>query len=136
MKEDCIFCKISNGVIPSATIFEDEDFKVILDASPATKGHALIIPKGHFDNIFDLDTDTASKLFVIAAHVAKKMKEVLQCDGMNVLQNNGAIAGQTVYHFHMHLIPRYKNDSVNLDWKHLEFTQEEMNEVALRIQKK
>ena len=108
-KEDCIFCKIANGDIPSKTLYEDEDFRVILDLGPATKGHALILPKEHADNLYELSDETASKVFVIAKKLAIKMKEKLNCDGLNIVQNNGEAAGQTVQHFHMHLIPRYVN---------------------------
>lgn len=113
---DCIFCKISGGEIPSTTLYEDDSFRVIFDLGPASKGHALILPKKHFDDVFSMDEETASKVFVVAAKVAKAMKEVLKCDGMNILQNNGTIAGQTVFHFHMHLIPRYEGDGINIGW--------------------
>lgn len=113
---DCIFCKISKGEIPSTTLYEDDDFRVIFDVGPASKGHALILPKKHFEDAFSMDEDTASKVFVVAVKVAKAMREVLDFDGMNIVQNNGTIAGQTVFHFHMHLIPRYKGDTVNIGW--------------------
>ena len=105
MDNDCIFCKIANGEIPSSTIYEDDLFRVILDLSPATKGHALILPKKHMANIFEMDEETAEKVFVLASQIAKAMKEALNCDGLNIVQNNGEIAGQTVFHFHMHIIP-------------------------------
>lgn len=135
MKEDCIFCKIANGMIPSTTIYENSDFKVILDISPATKGHTLILPKEHFDNIFDMDAETAAKLFALAAAVARSLKEATGCEGMNIVQNNGEIAGQTVYHFHMHLIPRYKDDQVQIKWTPQEMDQEELNIIAATIKK-
>lgn len=113
---DCIFCKISEGQIPSTTLYEDNDFRVIFDVGPASKGHALILSKKHFDDVFSMDEETASKVFVVAVKVAKAMKEVLNFDGMNIVQNNGIIAGQTVFHFHMHLIPRYEGDTVNIGW--------------------
>lgn len=113
---DCIFCKISKGEIPSTTLYEDDDFRVIFDVGPASQGHALILPKKHFEDAFSMDEDTASKVFVVAVKVAKAMREVLDFDGMNIVQNNGTIAGQTVFHFHMHLIPRYKGDTVNIGW--------------------
>ena len=116
-KDDCIFCKIANGEIPSKTLYEDEDFRVILDLGPATRGHALILPKEHADNLYELPEDTAAKTFVLAKKMATKMAEKLQCDGLNIVQNNGEAAGQTVFHFHMHIIPRYKNDTVNVTWK-------------------
>ena len=129
--ENCIFCKIIAGEIPSNTIYEDDDFKVILDVSPASKGHALILPKNHLADIFTIDEDVAAKAMKLAKKLATHMKEVLHCDGFNILQNNGEVAGQTVFHFHMHLIPRYKNaknDDMIL-WNHLEFTPEELAEI-------
>ena len=117
MRDDnCIFCKIANGEIPSATLYEDEDFRVILDLGPATKGHALILPKNHFDDIYSMDDATAAHVFQVAVKVAKAMKETLGCEGLNIVQNNGEIAGQTVFHFHMHIIPRIKGDTVNVGW--------------------
>ena len=92
----CIFCKIAGGEIPSATIYEDEKFRVILDLGPASKGHALILPKEHFANTYELDEETAAAAFVLAKKMAGKMTEALGCDGFNIVQNNGAVAGQTV----------------------------------------
>ena len=107
---DCIFCKIAGGDIPSSTVYEDEQFRVLLDLSPATKGHALILPKQHYANIFEIDENILRDLIVLAKKVASAMKETLNCDGVNIVQNNGEAAGQTVFHFHMHIIPRYKDD--------------------------
>ena len=118
MKEDCIFCKLANGIIPTKSIYEDDDFKIIMDASPATRGHALIVPKEHNENIYDLPDGTAEKVFKLARDQAARIKETLGADGFNIVQNNGEIAGQTVFHFHMHLIPRYKDDGQLLGWKH------------------
>ena len=115
-KEDCIFCKIANGEIPSSTIYEDEDFRVILDLNPASKGHALILPKEHYPNLYELPDAMAEKVILLAKKMMVKMTEVLKCDGFNVVQNNGASAGQTVFHFHMHLIPRYENDHAGFGW--------------------
>lgn len=128
-KEDCIFCKILRGEIPSNTIYEDELFRVILDVSPATKGHALIIPKEHYANVFELPDEVASKVFVLAKKLAAHLTEQLGCQGMNLLQNNGEAAGQTVHHFHLHLIPRYEQGKNILTWSHESFTQEEMEKL-------
>ena len=114
---ECIFCKIANGDIPSTTLYEDNDFRVILDVNPASKGHTLILPKKHAENLYDLPDETASKALVLAKNMASKIEKALECDGLNLVQNNGETAGQTVFHFHMHIIPRYKNDSVKLGWK-------------------
>ncbi|MCD7833161.1 MAG: HIT family protein [Lachnospiraceae bacterium] len=116
LEDNCIFCKIARGDIPSATLYEDEDLRVILDLGPASKGHALVIPKEHAANLFELSDETAQKVIVVAKKVAAKLKEGLCADGLNLVQNNGAAAGQTVDHFHMHLIPRYENDTVNVGW--------------------
>lgn len=115
--ENCIFCKIANGEIPAATLYEDDDFRVILDLGPASKGHALILPKEHYANLYELDDAVAAKVLVLAKKMITKMTEVLKCDGYNLVQNNGEAAGQTVHHFHLHLIPRYENDNVGLNWK-------------------
>ncbi|WP_343210199.1 HIT family protein [Anaerolentibacter hominis] len=134
MKEDnCIFCKIAAGEIPSMTIYEDENFRVIFDIAPASRGHAIILPKNHAANIYELSEEDCSKVFVVAAKVARAMKKVLNCDGMNVLQNNGEIAGQTVFHFHVHLIPRYKDDTVTITWKQGEADMEELEQIADKI---
>lgn len=131
-QENCIFCKIIGGEIPSNTIYEDDAFKVILDASPAAKGHALILPKEHYANLYEIDEDVAGQAMKLAKKMAAHMTEVLKCDGFNILQNNGEPAGQTVFHFHMHLIPRYaemKNNDI-LKWTHAQFTPDEMRAIC------
>ena len=125
----CIFCKIVNGEIPSTTLYEDEDCSVILDLGPATRGHALLLPKNHFANLFELDDETAQKAILVAKKMAGKMKDALGADGFNLVQNNGEAAGQTVFHFHMHLIPRYENDNAGILWEPGETTPEDMAEV-------
>ena len=126
---NCIFCKIANGEIPSTTLYEDEDFREILDLGPATRGHALLLPKNHFANLFELDDETAQKAILVAKKMAGKMKAALGADGFNLVQNNGEAAGQTVFHFHMHLIPRYENDNAGILWEPGETTPEDMAEV-------
>ena len=105
-KDNCIFCKIANGEIPSKTLYEDRNFRVILDLGPATKGHALILPREHAENLYDLPRESASEVMVLAQKMAATLVEKLRCDGLNLVQNNGEAAGQTVRHFHLHLIPR------------------------------
>lgn len=131
--ENCIFCKIANGDIPAATIYEDEDFRVILDLGPASKGHALILPKDHFANLYELSDEVAAKVLVVAKKVITKMTDVLGCDGYNLVQNNGEAAGQTVFHFHMHLIPRYKDDQVGLGWNMGKLTDEDKEEILSKL---
>ena len=122
--------------IPSATIYENSDFKVILDVSPANRGHALIITKEHYDNIFQLDAETAGKLFSLATVVARAIKEETQCEGLNVVQNNGEVAGQTVNHFHLHLVPRFKGDNVSVTWKQGESDSNDLAELAKALKKR
>lgn len=135
-EENCIFCKIAAGEIPSATLYEDDDFRVILDIEPASKGHALILPKEHYANLYELDDELASKALVLAKKMITKLTEVLGCDGYNVLQNNGPAAGQTVFHFHMHLIPRYNDDTVKIGWKLGKLTDEVKGELVAKLQEK
>lgn len=116
VKEECIFCKLANGEIPTNAIYEDEDFKVIMDANPASKGHCIILPKTHAANLLELPEEYCEKLLPVAKKCCKVLMEVLRCDGINVLQNNGEVAGQTVFHLHVHLIPRYKGDGVKIKW--------------------
>lgn len=132
MRDDnCIFCKIANGEIPSATLYEDEDFRVILDLGPASKGHALILPKEHTANLYELPDELAAKAMVVAKKVGSVLAKGLNCDGLNVVQNNGEAAGQTVFHFHIHLIPRFKGDEkqVKLTWEPGKLTDEVKEEV-------
>ena len=128
-KSDCIFCKIANGEIPSRTIEENDMFRVVLDVGPATRGHALILPKEHYRNLYDLPEEMAAEAVKMAKKVALKMKEKLNCDGVNIVQNNEESAGQTVFHFHMHVIPRYTNDGQVIGWKPGQPTAEEMDAV-------
>ena len=132
-RDDCIFCKIANGEIPSKTLYEDDEFRVILDLGPAAKGHALILPKDHYANLYELPDETASKVMILAKKEATLITQKLQCDGFNLVQNNGETAGQTVFHFHMHLIPRYKDDGQKINWKPLEPSQEELEAVKDQI---
>lgn len=132
-KEDCIFCKIANGEIPSKSLHEDKDFRVILDLGPATKGHALILPKEHYANLYELPENTAAEAMKLAKLMAARMTEKLHADGFNLVQNNGEAAGQTVMHFHLHLIPRYKNDGQHILWNPGTVSQEELEEIQKQI---
>lgn len=117
MKDDsCIFCKIANGEIPSATVYEDEDFRVILDLGPASRGHALILPKDHFKDLCEADAGIAGKILPLAGRIGGAMKKGLGASGFNVVQNNGTSAGQTVFHLHVHVIPRYENGPAMVSW--------------------
>lgn len=131
---DCIFCKIIDGTIPSKLIYEDNDFKAILDVAPATKGHVLVIPKEHAVTLTDLSDDKLSKLLVLAKKIIKAMKEVHGFTNYNIIQNNGPIAGQTVDHFHLHLIPRYSVEEMGL-WCPHEDDPSVTEELATKVRK-
>ena len=130
-----IFSKIANGEIPSSTIYEDEDFRVILDLGPASRGHALILPKNHYQDVCALDEAVAAKALPLAAKIGAAMKKALGCSGFNVVQNNGKSAGQTVFHFHIHVIPRYDGGPEMVTWKPGEATGEELAQTAELIKK-
>lgn len=130
---DCIFCKIASGEIPAATLYEDEEFRVILDMGPAARGHALILPKQHYANVHELPEELAVKAFLLAKKMAGVMTDALDADGFNIVQNNGAAAGQTVFHFHMHLIPRYENDGAGFGWNPGTLTDEIREDVLTRV---
>ena len=133
-KDDCIFCKIANGEIPSDTVYEDERYRAILDLSPAVKGHTLIIPKEHFDDLLSADDETLSTVLKTAQRIGGAMKDALGCDGFNVVQNNGEAAGQTVHHLHIHVIPRYNGgDKMVANWKQLESDPAEQKQIAAEI---
>ena len=134
MKDNnCIFCKLANGDIPTRAIYEDDQFKVILDNSPATKGHALILPKDHFANLYELPEETAADAMRLAKKMAIHMRDVLHCEGFNVVQNNGEMAGQSVFHFHMHLIPRYRDDAQRILWEPTHPTDEALDEIMKEL---
>ena len=126
---NCIFCKIASGEIPSATLYEDYEFRVILDLNPAAKGHALVLPKEHYANLFEIPEDVLGRAAGVAKKVAAKLREGLHASGLNLLQNNGTSAGQTVFHFHMHLIPRYDNDALGIAWKPGKLTDQDRDEI-------
>lgn len=133
--EQCIFCMIASGEIPSTTVYETEDLRVIADISPANLGHLLILPKEHAADLTELEPETALKVMSVSQKIVKAMKKGLQPDGINVVQNNGEAAGQTVPHYHMHIIPRYKGDEVQVGWKPLKPEAETIREAAEKVRK-
>ncbi len=112
---DCIFCKIANGEIPSNTVFENDAFRVILDIAPANPGHCLVLPKSHAADLFELDEELAAQAHKVAKKVAAAVKKAVNADGINIIQNNGAAAGQSVSHYHVHIVPRFTGDGVQLN---------------------
>ncbi len=138
MMSNCIFCKIINGEIPSAKVFENEHVFAFLDLSQVTKGHTLIIPKVHKENLFELTPEIAKNMFEVVPSIAKALKETFNPLGLNLLNNNGEQAGQSVFHFHMHLIPRYgKGDGFGAVWKdnQSEYSSEDLQKIASDINK-
>ena len=131
--QNCIFCKIAGGEIPSSTVYEDEDFRVILDLGPASKGHALILPKQHYKDLCELDEAIAAKVMPLAAKTGKAMKKSLGCAGFNVVQNNGTEAGQTGFHFHVHIIPRYEGGPSMVTWDPGKAEPEELAKISATI---
>ena len=130
---NCVFCKILNGEIPSAKLYEDEDFAIILDIGPATFGHALLIPKNHYANLFEMPEELLAKSIQLAKVWGDKMVKAFHADGMNLVQNNGLAAGQTVFHYHMHLIPRYQEDTVGELWTPGALSAEQREEILKKL---
>ena len=130
---DCIFCKIANGEIASDTVYEDDNFRVILDLSPASKGHMLILPKVHAGDITELSEDMAGKALVLAGKLGKAAMVGLGATGFNTLANTGESAGQTVFHCHIHVIPRYDDASSIVSWAPKTVDKEEQKETAKKI---
>lgn len=134
MREDnCIFCKLAAGEIPSNTLYEDDDFRVIMDISPAVKGHAIVLPKQHMKDLLTVEKDTAAKALFIVSKAANAIKEALGCDGINILQNNGEAAGQTIFHLHFHILPRFQDDGFAIPWKPLSYGEGEAEAIAAKI---
>ena len=131
--DNCIFCKIANGEIPAATLYEDEDFRIILDLGPANKGHSLILPKTHAADLYALPDELAGKAMILAKKAAQALQKGLEADGLNVVQNNGEAAGQTVHHFHIHLIPRYQGDHAGLSWTPGTLTDEDKETILANV---
>ncbi|MBO7079458.1 MAG: HIT family protein [Bacilli bacterium] len=129
----CVFCEIVKGNIPSYKVYEDDVCIAILDISQATIGHTLVIPKKHFKNIFELDEETAMQLFKVVTNLSKKISKALNVDNMNILNNNGTLAGQSVDHFHIHIIPRYEKDNLEIKFSSNKLSPEEFNDLLNKI---
>ena len=130
---DCIFCKIIAGEIPAATVYEDEHVFAFMDIAPANPGHTLVIPKQHYRNIFDMPIEVGTKIMQAAIPIANAIRDALNPDGLNLFQSNEAAGFQTVFHFHLHLIPRWEDDPLRLPWRPSEGDLEEINNVAAKI---
>ena len=132
---DCIFCKIAAGEIPSKTLYEDDKVKVIFDVSPATLGHTLIIPKEHYANVFEIKDELLAYAHTVAKKIAIALKEATGCKGINILQNNGEVAGQSVFHLHVHIIPRYDDDDAHIKWTPGIQDSEGLEKIAEKVKK-
>ncbi|WP_082676239.1 HIT family protein [Shouchella shacheensis] len=139
MAEDCIFCKIVSGDIPSTKMFENDHVLAFFDISQVTKGHTLVIPKEHHRDLYALPKDTASQLFEVVPEIASALKDAFEPEGMNILNNNGEIAGQSVFHYHLHLLPRYgEGDGYGGVWKEhgSEYSQQDFDGMASLVKSK
>lgn len=134
MKDDnCIFCKIAAGKIPSNTLYENDSFRVILDIAPAAKGHAIVLPKAHMADLFAMDADIAATALPVITKVAGALKEALSCDGINLMQNNGKAAGQTIFHLHFHIIPRFHDDGLTIPGQTTTYDEGEAEALAAKV---
>ncbi len=132
----CIFCKIVNGELPSTKVYEDEGFLAFMDIGPVNKGHVLVIPKRHAETFLDLSEEEAAELFKRVNRIAKAVKEALNAEGLNIINNVGAASGQEVFHVHVHIIPRFSNDGMKFGWRKLQYEGNEMEEMAEKIKAK
>lgn len=130
---ECLFCKIAKGEIPSKKIYEDSDSFAFLDINPANRGHCLVIPKKHYENIYDVDDRALEKLIIVTKNLSKLIKEKLQCNGINIVQNNEKHAGQIVSHFHIHIIPRYENDNVVITYQRVSLTDADFEDIKQKL---
>jgi len=130
---DCIFCKIIAGELPANIVDEDERTVSFMDISPATRGHALVVPRQHARDLLEIDPDELEAVTVAAQRLARRVKERLEPDGLNLLNSCGSAAWQTVFHFHVHVIPRYSGDPLRLPWTPAEGNAEEIAAVAQQL---
>jgi len=132
MPTDCIFCKIVEGNIPSSKVYEDDKVLAILDIAPVSKGHVLVLPKKHMGDLTDVPDNLMQSLFSAAKKIGKVQKKVLKADGFNIGMNNGAAAGQVVFHAHVHVIPRFEGDGLE-HWPHKQYDEGEMQQVREKL---
>lgn len=129
----CVFCKIINKEIPCYKVYEDENFLAFLDLCQSSIGHTLVIPKKHYNDIFELDEQTSNQIFSLVTRLAKAVKDETKAEGINILNNNGEAAGQSVKHFHIHIIPRYKDDNIVFKFSENKLSKEEFISLSKRI---
>jgi histidine triad (HIT) family protein len=130
---DCIFCQISNSLAPASFVYEDEQTFGILSLDQPNPYKVLIIPRPHVESIYDLSEKQAADIFQTAVKLARAVRRAANCEGLNLVQSNGRIAGQDVFHFHLHLIPRFENDDIALKWQAKQMHRNELNQMAKEI---
>jgi histidine triad (HIT) family protein len=118
VEKDCPFCRMVRGELHSVTVYEDSEVLSILDLYPATQGHILVLPKQHIENVYTMPEDLGAHIMRVTINISQAVKRQLSPDGLNLIQANEAAAGQTIPHFHLHIVPRYKNDAVVLRFGH------------------
>src|SRR4051812_11268113 len=131
--DDCIFCAIARGEGPAEIVQEDDATVAFMDINPWTRGHALVIPRNHSRNLYDIDDADLAATSAAAARLARRMRDVLGCDGINLINSSEPAAWQTVFHFHMHVIPRYEDDPLRLPGKPMDVGEGELAEVAAEL---
>lgn len=132
-ERNCIFCKIVRGDIPCAKIFEDDKLISFLDIAPANKGHALIVTKNHYETLLDAPDEDLNDMMLKTKRIVRAMSSALGCDGFNILMNNKKVAGQLVLHSHIHIIPRFKGDGIDLNWMPNKYKGKEIDEFKEKI---
>jgi histidine triad (HIT) family protein len=132
-KDDCLFCGIVSGDVPAEIIDSDERTVAFMDINPATRGHALVVPREHADNLLDVSDEDLEATFLAARRLARRIDDALEPDGFNIINSCGSAAWQTVFHFHVHVIPRYEDDPLQLPWKPEPGKGEEISATAAEV---
>ncbi len=130
---DCLFCKIAKGEIPAKKVYEDSDVVAFLDINPANPGHTLVVPKKHSETLLDTDDAVLEKAIIVVRKIAQKMKDEMNTAGLNIVQNNGKMAGQLVGHIHFHVIPRYAGDQVVITYQRVQMDEKKMEDVKNKL---
>jgi histidine triad (HIT) family protein len=133
--DDCLFCKIIRGVIPSAKVLETDHAVAFLDIHPVNPGHVLLVPKEHHANLAELPDELASQVGGLLPKICRAVRAATGSDGFNVIVNNGRVAGQTIDHGHWHIIPRFRHDSINWPWPQNEYVGDELGQMRFRIER-
>lgn len=134
--EDCIFCKIAAHKLPSNTVYENGRILAFLDINPASRGHTLVIPKEHYENLFDMPEDILKEVIVASKKIGKAQKEALHAKAVNLVNSSGKEAGQVVFHFHMHVIPRYGDDTHQIKWTPSPESRENLEKISSSLKEK